>query len=52
LVLNYRNVAKPSLGEIGRVVDRSSKLLRIADLDEHLSCENAAMIQLVHLIKG
>jgi hypothetical protein len=50
-----RGIDKPSLGEIGRVVDRASRLLRIADLDEKLSVENGAMIALaerLHLIKN
>jgi hypothetical protein len=36
----------PTLSDLARVVAASSRVLRIHDLDERLSCENAAMLAL------
>ena len=36
----------PSLSDVARVVGASSRVLRIADLDERISVENAAVMAL------
>ena len=36
----------PTLADIARVVAASSRVLRFADLDERISCENAAVMAL------
>ena len=36
---------KPNLAEIGRVIDKASRLLRISDLDERVELENRAAVQ-------
>jgi hypothetical protein len=43
-VLAYRNSSKPSLALIARVAGRASSLPHIEDVDEKISCENAATI--------
>jgi hypothetical protein len=45
IVLKARDVAKPTLGEIARIAGRASAvLLRISDVDERISVENAAIM--------
>jgi hypothetical protein len=46
IVLAYREVDKPNLGTISRVAGRASRLLRISELDERMSVENAATLAL------
>jgi len=46
IVLAYRQVDKPNLGTISRVAGRASRLLRISELDEWMSVENAATLAL------
>jgi hypothetical protein len=43
--LKFHGDEKVTLASVARTCGRSSKLLRIADLDERLSCENAATLQ-------
>ena len=43
--LQYRGMDKPNLAEIGRVIDKASRLIRISDLDERLELENRAAVQ-------
>ena len=43
--LQYRGMDKPNLAEIGRVIDKASRLLRISDLDERVELENRAAVQ-------
>jgi hypothetical protein len=46
-VLQFRHADQnPTLSEIARIAGRASGLLRIADLDEKISVENAATIAL------
>jgi hypothetical protein len=45
IVLKARDVAKPTLGEIARIAGRASVvLLRISNVDERISVENAAIM--------
>ena len=37
---------KPNLGTVSRIAGRASRLLRISDLDERISVENAATVAL------
>jgi hypothetical protein len=45
-VLAYRGEARPNLATIARLINRSSALLRISDLDERMSVENLATVSL------
>jgi hypothetical protein len=44
IVLGFRGEAKPTLGTVARIIGRASGLLRISDLDERISVENAATV--------
>ena len=47
LAITFRFPEKtPSLSDVARVVGASSRVLRIADLDERISVENAAVMAL------
>jgi hypothetical protein len=45
-VLAFRGEEKPTLSAVARLMNRASDLLRLSDLDERLSVENAATIAL------
>lgn len=44
IAFRYTDGRAPSLVDIGRVVIAASRTLRIADLDERISLENAAVM--------
>ena len=43
-VLQFRSTS-PTLGDIARIAGRASGLLRMSDLDEKISVENAALLR-------
>jgi hypothetical protein len=46
IVLQFRDDEKPTLSGIARITGRASGLPRIQDLDERISVENAATVQI------
>jgi hypothetical protein len=47
LALAHRFTERPpTLGEVARMVGVASRVLHIRDLDERISCENAAVVEI------